>query len=106
MERSGVHRACGERMGNVVRRNCPVLAWSGWKVGAGERGEIQRVIDGLGPGIVRLELQVVGKAAGQRDRTRVIDRSTASAVVGEGLKLRLPTDQRIVSRIGFQDRAE
>src|SRR5215472_10820465 len=97
-------------MGDVEGRERAVFARDGWKVRAGERGEIQHVINGLAPGVVGLELQAVGKAPGQRDRTCVIDGSAARAVRSEGLKLRLLGQsyryKRVVGRIGLQNRAE
>ena len=88
-------------MGDVEGRDRAVFALAGWKVGAVERGEIQHVIDGLAPGVVRLELQVVGKAPGERDCPGMIDGPAAGAVLGEGLKFWLAPNQRVVGRIGL-----
>src|SRR5712692_10456969 len=75
-ERSGIHRISDKNMRDIKDRGRTVQAQPGRPEPVLEAGEINDVVYGLAPGVIRLELQVVAVSLGQGSRHPVVNRVT------------------------------
>src|SRR5262249_22659941 len=79
---SGVDRIGYEDVGHVKHGNSSIGTQTARPEPVLETGEVDGIIDGLAPGVVDLELQVVAVAFGQGGGQSVIDRAADGLVAG------------------------